>query len=66
MKGATSTSCCAVPAWLLSPRMRFATWRRPYGSPPFPSSWEARDWARLPESFHEEIERTHIVMLAGT
>ena len=27
---------------------------------------EARDWARLPESFHEEIERTHIVMLAGT
>ena len=26
---------------------------------------EARDWARLSESFHEEIERTHIVMLAG-
>ncbi|MCY4582224.1 MAG: nucleotidyltransferase domain-containing protein [Chloroflexi bacterium] len=26
---------------------------------------EARDWARLPESFHQEIERAHIVMLAG-
>ena len=24
---------------------------------------EARDWARLPESFHEEIERTHVVLL---
>ena len=25
---------------------------------------EARDWARLPERFHREIERHHIVLLA--
>ena len=23
---------------------------------------EARDWARLPESFHREIEREHVVL----
>ena len=26
---------------------------------------EARDWARLPERFHQEIEREHIVVLGG-
>ena len=26
---------------------------------------EARDWARLPERFHREIEREHVVMVAG-
>ena len=26
---------------------------------------EARDWARLPESFHREIEREHVVLVAG-
>ena len=25
---------------------------------------EARDWARLPESFHREIERDYVVLLA--
>ena len=25
---------------------------------------EARDWARLPESFHREIEREHVVLAA--
>ena len=24
---------------------------------------EARDWARLPERFHQEIEREHVVLL---
>ena len=24
---------------------------------------EARDWARLPQSFHREIERDHVVLL---
>ena len=24
---------------------------------------EARDWARLPESFHPEIERKHVVLI---
>lgn len=29
---------------------------------------EARDWARLPERFHQEIEREHVVLVrpAGT
>ncbi len=27
---------------------------------------EARDWARLPERFHREIEREHVVVLSGT
>ena len=26
---------------------------------------EARDWARLPESFHREIERDYVVLLRG-
>ena len=26
---------------------------------------EARDWARLPESFHREIEREHVVLVAS-
>ena len=26
---------------------------------------EARDWARLPERFHREIEREHVVMIGG-
>ena len=26
---------------------------------------EARDWARLPESFHREIEREYVVLVAG-
>ena len=26
---------------------------------------EARDWARLPESFHREIEREHVVLVAA-
>ena len=26
---------------------------------------EARDWARLPESFHNEIERDYVVFVAG-
>ena len=25
---------------------------------------EARDWARLPESFHHEVEREHVVLVA--
>ena len=25
---------------------------------------EARDWARLPHSFHAEIERNHVVLIA--
>lgn len=25
---------------------------------------EAYDWARLPESFHREIERAHVVLIA--
>ena len=25
---------------------------------------EARDWARLPESFHREIERDHVVLVS--
>ena len=27
---------------------------------------EARDWARLPKSFHREIEREHVVLVAGS
>ena len=27
---------------------------------------EVRDWARLPESFHHEIEREHVVLVAGS
>ena len=27
---------------------------------------EARDWSRLPESFHREIEREHVVLVAGS
>ena len=27
---------------------------------------EARDWARLPKSFHEEIERDYVVLVEGT
>ena len=27
---------------------------------------EARDWARLPDSFQREIERSHIVLLSDT
>ena len=27
---------------------------------------EARDWARLPEQFHREIEREYVVVVAGT
>ena len=26
---------------------------------------EARDWARLPERFHREIERDHVVLVDG-
>ena len=26
---------------------------------------EARDWARLPERFHREIERDHVVLVEG-
>jgi len=26
---------------------------------------EARDWITLPESFHHEIERDHVVLVAG-
>ena len=26
---------------------------------------EARDWARMPELFHEEIKRSHVVVTAG-
>lgn len=26
---------------------------------------DARDWARVPERFHEEIERNHVVMTGG-
>ena len=26
---------------------------------------EARDWARLPESFHRESERAHVVLQPG-
>ena len=26
---------------------------------------EARDWARLPERFHREIERDHLVLVEG-
>ena len=26
---------------------------------------DARDWARLPESFHREIQREHVVLVAG-
>lgn len=26
---------------------------------------EARDWARMPERFHDEIERIHVVVTAG-
>ena len=26
---------------------------------------ETRDWARQPESFHREIERNHVVLVAG-
>ena len=26
---------------------------------------EARDWARLPERFHREIERDHVVLMEG-
>ena len=28
------------------------------------SSVEARDWARLPESFHFEIERDYVVLVS--
>ena len=27
---------------------------------------EARDWARVPERFHREIERDHVAMIEGT
>ncbi len=27
---------------------------------------EARDWARLPERFHQEIEREHVVVVEAT
>ena len=27
---------------------------------------EARDWARLPERFHREIEREYVVIVGGT
>ena len=27
---------------------------------------EARDWSRLPESFHREIERDYVVLLKTT
>lgn len=26
---------------------------------------EARDWARVPERFHRQIEREHVVLIAG-
>ena len=26
---------------------------------------EARDWTRLPENFHREIEKNHVVFLSG-
>ena len=26
---------------------------------------EARDWTRLPENFHREIERNHVVLIHG-
>lgn len=26
---------------------------------------EARDWTRLPENFHKEIERDHVVLVSG-
>ena len=26
---------------------------------------EARDWTRLPESFHREIERDHVILISG-
>ena len=26
---------------------------------------EARDWARMPDSFHEEIERSHVVVVGA-
>ncbi len=26
---------------------------------------EARDWARLPENFHKEIEKDHVVLVLG-
>ena len=27
---------------------------------------EARDWARMPDSFHEEIERSHVVVVGDS
>ena len=41
------------------------TLREAFHDSTIPFFVEARDWARLPASFHAEIERDHVVLIPG-
>ena len=44
---------------------RLATFTEALRDSTIPFLVDARDWARLPEGFHREIEREHVVLAAG-
>lgn len=52
-----------APGLVPIPNAALAGLREAFRESNIPFLIEVRDWARLPESFHDEIARSHVVML---
>ena len=48
----------------IADRQAFQGSRRPCANSTLPFLVEAHDWARLPQNFHEEIERNYAVLMS--
>ena len=66
MTAAISISYCAARNSLRSTRRRSADFTEALQDSTIPFLVEVRDWARLPTSFHHEIEREHVVLVAAS
>jgi hypothetical protein len=62
MRRATSTSCCVPRTDSASRRPLYRSFRQALVKSNLPIRVDVTDWARIPERFHREIERRHVVV----
>ena len=65
MTEATWTSCCVLERWTRCLPGGFSSLIEGLEQSNIPILVQPHDWARLPESFHREIERDYVVLLKG-
>ena len=65
MTAATWISCCAVRGLSRIDASRLADLEDALRDSTIPFLVEMHDWACLPDGFHAEIERRHVVLVRG-